>query len=50
VLNTVILASVLFLAGLASQIKSLLMRSMLVVFALLILFWGLYSVFILPIE
>lgn len=50
VLNTVILASVLFLAGLASQVKSRLMRSMVVGFALLILFWGLYSVIILPIE
>lgn len=50
VLNTVILASVLFLAGLASQVKALLMRSMVVVFALLILIWGLYSVLILPIQ
>jgi hypothetical protein len=50
VLDTVILASVLFLAGLASQIKSFLMRSSIVVFAMLILIWGLYSVFILPIT
>jgi hypothetical protein len=50
VLDTVILASVLFLAGLASQVKSLLMRSMVVVFAMLILFWGLYSIIILPIQ
>ena len=50
VLNTVILASVLFLAGLASQVKSLLMRSSIVVFALIILAWGLYSIIILPIE
>jgi len=50
VLNTVILASVLFLAGLASQVKSLLMRSMVVVFALIILVWGMYSIIILPIQ
>jgi len=50
VLNTVILASVLFLAGLASQVKSRSLRPMVVGFALLILFWGLYSVLILPIE
>jgi hypothetical protein len=50
VLDTVILASVLFLAGLASQVKSLLLRSMIVGFAMLILIWGLYSVFILPIT
>jgi hypothetical protein len=50
VLDTVILASVLFLAGLASQIKSFRMKSFIVIFALIILTWGLYSVFILPIE
>jgi hypothetical protein len=50
VLDTVILASVLFLAGLASQVKSLLMRSLVVIFALLILAWGLYSIIVLPIQ
>ncbi len=50
VLDTVILASVLFLAGVASQIKSFKMKSFIVIFALVILTWGLYSVFILPIE
>ena len=50
VLDTVILASVLFLAGLASQIKSFRMKTFIVIFALIILTWGLYSVFILPIE
>ena len=50
VLNTVILASVLFLAGLASQIKSFMLRSLVVVFALLILVWSLYNIVILPIN
>lgn len=50
VLNTVILASVLFLAGLASQIKSFKVSSAVVAFALLILVWGLYSIIILPIN
>ena len=50
VLDTVILASVLFLAGLATQIKSFRMKAFIVIFALIILTWGLYSVFILPIE
>jgi hypothetical protein len=50
VLDTVILASVLFLAGLASQVKSLLMRTIVVIFAMLILIWGLYSIIILPIN
>jgi hypothetical protein len=50
VLNTVVLASVLFLAGLASQVRSRPMRQLVVGFALLILFWGLYSIIILPIE
>ena len=50
VLNTVILASVLFLAGLASQVKSFWMRSLVVGFAMIILIWGLYSIIILPIE
>ncbi len=50
VLDTVILASVLFLAGISSQIKSFRMKAFIVIFALIILTWGLYSVLILPIE
>lgn len=50
VLNTVILASVLFLAGLATQVKSFSMRLVVVTLALLILAFGLYSVLILPIN
>ncbi len=50
VLDTVILASVLFLAGMASQVKAFRVKSGVVIFALLILAWGLYSIIILPIE
>jgi hypothetical protein len=50
VLNTVILASVLFLAGLASQVKAFSMRLVVVTLALLILAFGLYSVLILPVN
>ena len=50
VLDTVILASVLFLAGMASQVKSFRVKSGVVMFALLILAWGIYSIIILPIE
>jgi hypothetical protein len=50
VLDTVILASVLFLAGMASQVKAKRVKTGVVIFALLILAWGLYSIIILPIE
>jgi hypothetical protein len=50
VLDTVILASVLFLAGLASQVKAFRVKSGVVIFALMILAWGIYSIIILPIE
>ena len=50
VLDTVILASVLFMAGLASQVKAFRVKSGVVIFALLILAWGIYSIIILPIE
>jgi len=50
VLDTVILASVLFLAGMASQVKSFRVKSGVVIFALMILAWGIYSIIILPIE
>jgi hypothetical protein len=50
VLDTVILASVLFLAGMASQVKAFRVKSGVVIFALLILAWGIYSIIILPIE
>jgi hypothetical protein len=50
VLDTVILASVLFLAGMASQVKAVRVKTGVVIFALLILAWGLYSIIILPIE
>jgi hypothetical protein len=50
VLDTVILASVLFLAGMASQVKAVRVKTGVVIFALLILAWGIYSIIILPIE
>ena len=50
VLDTVILASVLFMAGLASQVKAFRVKSGVVIFALMILAWGIYSIIILPIE
>jgi hypothetical protein len=50
VLDTVILASVLFLAGMASQVKAFRVKSGVVIFALIILVWGLYSIIILPLE
>lgn len=50
VLNTVVLASVLFLAGLASRIKAFRVRAGVVIFAVLILAWAIYSIIILPIQ
>jgi hypothetical protein len=50
VLDTVILASVLFLAGMSSQVKAKRVKTGVVIFALLILAWGLYSIIILPIQ
>jgi hypothetical protein len=50
VLDTVILASVLFLAGIASRINSLPLRAMIILLAISILAFGLYNVIVLPIE
>lgn len=50
ILNTVILASVLFLAGMASQVKGIRLRILVVTIALLILFWAVYSFIVLPIH
>lgn len=50
VLNTVFLASVLFLAGIASQVKNFFMKSMVVLLALLILAYGLINIITYPIN
>lgn len=50
VLNTVFLASVLFLAGIQSRIKAIPMRLLLDLLALAILSYGLYNILTLPIE
>lgn len=50
VLNTVFLASVLFLAGIQSRIKAIPMRLLLDLLALAILSYGLFNIFSLPIE
>lgn len=50
VLNTVFLASVLFLAGIASQVKNFYMKSLVVLFALMILAYGLYNLVVYPIN
>lgn len=50
IFNTVILASVLFLAGITSRIQSVPLRMAVVVLALVILAFGLYNIVTLPIE
>ena len=50
VINTVILASVLFLAGIQSRFRSLWLRLALVIFGLGILSFGLYRILTLPIQ
>jgi hypothetical protein len=50
ILNTVILASVLFLAGMQSRIKSVPMRMLIVILGLLILTFGLYNIATYPIQ
>jgi len=50
VLNTVILASVLFLAGIASRFKAMAARWVIIIFSLAILTYGLINIFTYPIE
>jgi hypothetical protein len=49
VLNTVFLASVLFLAGIQQRFKSFIVKISLVTFGLLILMYGLYNIITLPV-
>ncbi len=50
ILNTVILASVLFLAGMQSRIKSVPMRMLIVILGLAILTFGLFNIATYPIQ
>lgn len=50
ILNTVVLASVLFLAGMQSRIKSVPMRMLIVILGLAILTFGLFNLATYPIE
>jgi hypothetical protein len=50
VLNTVILASVLFLGGIASKFKAMSARWVIIIFSLAILTYGLINIFTYPIE
>lgn len=50
ILNTVILASVLFLGGLVSRFKAMAARWVIIVFSLAILVFGLYNIFTYPIS
>ena len=50
ILNTVILASVLFLAGMQSRIKSVPLRMLIVILGLAILTFGLYNIATYPIQ
>jgi len=50
ILNTVILASVLFLTGVQSRMKSVPARSLIILLSLLILSYGLYNIARLPIN
>ncbi len=50
ILNTVILASVLFLGGIASKFKAMSARWVIIVFSLAILVFGLYNIFTYPIS
>ena len=50
ILNTVILAGVLFLAGIASRFKAMAARWVIIVFSLAILTYGLYNILTYPIQ
>lgn len=50
ILNTVILAGVLFLAGIASRFKAMSARWVIIVFSLAILAFGLYNILTYPIQ
>ena len=50
ILNTVVLASVLFLAGMQSRIKSVPLRMLIVILGLAILTFGLYNIATYPIQ
>jgi hypothetical protein len=50
VVNTVILASVLFLAGIQSRFRSIWLRLAIIIVGLIILSIGLYNIIILPIQ
>jgi hypothetical protein len=50
ILNTVILASVLFLGGIASRFKAMSARWVIIVFSLAILAYGLFNIFTYPIN
>mgnify|MGYP001826022560 CR=1 FL=1 len=50
IVNTVILASVLFLAGIQSRFRSLWLRLAIIIVGLIILSIGLYNIIILPIQ
>jgi len=50
ILNTVILASVLFLSGIASRFKAMAARWVIIVISLAILVYGLFNIFTYPIQ
>lgn len=50
ILNTVILASVLFLGGIASRFKAMSARWVIIIFSLVILAYGLFNIFTYPIN
>jgi hypothetical protein len=50
ILNTVILASVLFLGGISSRFKAMAARWTIILFSLLILIYGLFNLFSYPIQ
>lgn len=50
ILNTVILAGVLFLAGIASRFKAMAARWVIIIFSLVILVFGLYNILTYPIN
>jgi hypothetical protein len=50
ILNTVILASVLFLGGIASRFKAMSARWVIIIFSLAILSFGLFNIFTYPIN
>lgn len=49
-LNTVILAGVLFLAGIASRFKAMAARWVIIIFSLVILAYGLFNIFTYPVQ